>query len=367
MIRSDWHWQIFTIGRLPCVILFLIINIPAVAAFYLANLVNDIPWSVNLITFWFILMVDASIWMTYLSDPGFVSITKAGCKEYDEIQAETKKSDDDPSSKSTHKSFNKTTCYKCKIVRPPKAHHCSQCNRCVLEMDHHCPWLGNCIGYENYHHFLQVLVNGALASLAVFIFIILNMFYFSKKTIIHSELSTKQHFFYTFQNPLWNLFCGLSGFFLLSLVGMMINFLELFLQEMSSLEYVIQSKNSKKELQEYNNQKECSESKSDSKTEKSDLKSPKTSQCEHACKNKEQQVRKPQQPMDESRLMAFLNGNYGDNSGKINKHGGCHHHSDETDFKKLPAMLKKMFGTSNLIKWHLPFFPRLPYTYSKTE
>ena len=97
--------------------------------------------------------------------------------------------------------------------------------------------LGNCIGYENFHHFLQVLVNGALASLAVLIFIILNMFYFSKKTNIHSELSTKQHFFYTFQNPLWNLFCGLSGFFLLSLVGMMINFLELFLQVNFFLKY----------------------------------------------------------------------------------------------------------------------------------
>ena len=116
--------------------LFIIKKFPI----WIGNLVNDIPWYANLITFWFVLMVDASIWMTYLSDPGFVSITKAACKEYDEIQAEIKKSDDDPSSKSTHKSFNKTICYKCKIVRPPKAHHCSQCNRCVLEMDHHCPW-----------------------------------------------------------------------------------------------------------------------------------------------------------------------------------------------------------------------------------
>lgn len=31
-------------------------------------------------------------------------------------------------------------CSKCGRHKPPRAHHCRLCKRCVLRMDHHCPW-----------------------------------------------------------------------------------------------------------------------------------------------------------------------------------------------------------------------------------
>lgn len=46
------------------------------------------------------------------------------------------------------------SCTKCKCVKPPKSHHCSTCGRCVLKMDHHCPWMNNCIGLRNQKAFL---------------------------------------------------------------------------------------------------------------------------------------------------------------------------------------------------------------------
>lgn len=48
-------------------------------------------------------------------------------------------------------------CRKCALYKPPRAHHCKTCNRCVLKMDHHCPWTGNCVGHGNFPHFLRFL------------------------------------------------------------------------------------------------------------------------------------------------------------------------------------------------------------------
>ncbi|KAF7806456.1 Protein S-acyltransferase 24 [Senna tora] len=49
-------------------------------------------------------------------------------------------------------------CATCKIVRPLRAKHCSICDRCVEQFDHHCPWVSNCIGKKNKWEFFIFLV-----------------------------------------------------------------------------------------------------------------------------------------------------------------------------------------------------------------
>ena len=34
-------------------------------------------------------------------------------------------------------------CRRCNAYKPKRAHHCSICKRCVVKMDHHCPWVNN--------------------------------------------------------------------------------------------------------------------------------------------------------------------------------------------------------------------------------
>ncbi|XVF08117.1 hypothetical protein REPUB_Repub06bG0198100 [Reevesia pubescens] len=54
-------------------------------------------------------------------------------------------------------------CQKCSHFKPPRAHHCRVCKRCVLRMDHHCIWINNCVGHANYKEFFIFVVYAAIA------------------------------------------------------------------------------------------------------------------------------------------------------------------------------------------------------------
>jgi len=75
-------------------------------------------------------------------------------------------------------SNGKTYCETCKIWKPARASHCVICNACVRNFDHHCPFVGNCIGERNYMYYVSLLwfvTLGSAYELTTIVFVLLEV------------------------------------------------------------------------------------------------------------------------------------------------------------------------------------------------
>lgn len=58
-------------------------------------------------------------------------------------------------------------CKECKYLMPPRSWHCKKCNCCILTMNHHCLFVGTCIGHYNLRYFLMFVIYVFIGSCCV--------------------------------------------------------------------------------------------------------------------------------------------------------------------------------------------------------
>eukprot|EP00914_Ancora_sagittata_P009027 GHVO01017420.1.p1 GENE.GHVO01017420.1~~GHVO01017420.1.p1 ORF type:complete len:698 (+),score=82.98 GHVO01017420.1:55-2148(+) len=117
----------------------------------------------------------------------------------------------------------KKVCITCRILKPFRAHHCSDCAHCVDRFDHHCIWLDNCVGLGNQRSFYLFLTSLSAAIVCnwtlvgYFIHTIVSTApsdstIFMRSLSLFSEPLLYLHILNSIFNILW---CGFVGYLLL--------------------------------------------------------------------------------------------------------------------------------------------------------
>jgi palmitoyltransferase len=113
----------------------------------LATHTSGYMWS-NISFFVSFVLCAGFFYLAIVTDPGFVPKP--------ETEEETKGAIEELTDQGRLNGTN--FCIFCMIRKPLRSKHCKLCNHCVARFDHHCPWVWNCVGFNNHRSFLLFVI-----------------------------------------------------------------------------------------------------------------------------------------------------------------------------------------------------------------
>ncbi|KEG03744.1 hypothetical protein YYE_01770 [Plasmodium vinckei vinckei] len=157
--------------------------IPLVVRSYKKVYINyDMNWGIVKMSIFhfFLLMFLINYILSIVTPPGYIPNTEEWVfKDF----GENNSNDIDNYLIEKKKTGERRFCKWCCKYKPDRAHHCRICKTCILKMDHHCPWIYNCIGYNNHKYFMLSLIYCSITT----IFISLTMLNSVIEAINHNE------------------------------------------------------------------------------------------------------------------------------------------------------------------------------------
>ncbi|XP_005104338.1 palmitoyltransferase ZDHHC6 isoform X2 [Aplysia californica] len=92
-------------------------------------------------------------------------------------------------------------CECCQGYKAPRSHHCRKCGRCVMKMDHHCPWINTCCGHFNHGNFCWFLLFAPIGCIHAIVIL---------APSIYRALNFHHYYYYKRDEPL--VYLGVWGF-----------------------------------------------------------------------------------------------------------------------------------------------------------
>lgn len=109
----------------------------------------------------------SSLWMAWTTNPGAVPM---GARPLTTFRRSGSELALRPTQRGTRR------CSKCNDnFKPPRAHHDSVTGRCIVKMDHYCPWVGNAIGALNHKFFVLFIFYTLLTSIQALVLIVIRL------------------------------------------------------------------------------------------------------------------------------------------------------------------------------------------------